>query len=256
MIRIEAHDLNVRVPGRTLCAGLSVRLRAGENWAILGPNGSGKTTLVHTMAGLRVPDDGRVVLNGSDIGAHSSRARARLLGVLLQHYDAAFPATVAEIVLTGRHPYLSRWQWHDDADDIELANSALAAVGLADFGPRRLSTLSGGERRRVEIATLLTQDPPVCLLDEPTNHLDLHHQIDVLRLLAERRWRPGCLTVFVLHDVNIATRFCTHALLLFGNGQYRYGKLPSILDTETLEQLYGCPIRPIEDAEGTFYFPA
>ncbi len=253
---LETQELAIRVPGRTLCLGLNLKLSVGENWAILGANGSGKTTLMHTLAGLRPADAGQVILDGRDINDYPHRARARHIGILFQDYGAGFPATVMETALTGRHPYLSRWQWQDDIDDVRLAKDALTAVGLDGFEARRLATLSGGERRRVEIAALLTQDPRVCLLDEPTNYLDLRHQIDMLELLAQRGRQAKCLNLFVLHDVNLALRFCTHALLLFGNGECLHGEMPSILDAERLRRLYGCPIRQIESTGRAFYTPA
>ncbi len=255
-MHLHTDRLDIRVPGKTLCAGLTLKLGPGENWALLGANGSGKTTLLHTLAGLRSADGGHVSLGERDIRDYPHRMRARHLGVLFQDYDVAFPATVLETVLTGRHPYLSRWQWQDDADDVRLAEAALAAVGLAGFEARRAYTLSGGERRRAEIAAVLAQDPPVLLLDEPTNHLDLRHQIEILQLLTQRRQQRDALSVLVLHDLNLATRFCTHALLLFGNGECRHGELPDILDTETLEMLYGYPIRKFETANGVLYGPA
>ena len=111
--------------------------------------------------------------------------------------------------MTGRYPHLDRWQW-EGAEDYRAAEAALEAVGLDGLARRPLTTLSGGERRRVEIAALLAQDAPICLLDEPINHLDLRHQVQVLDLLAERARRPGHLNLFVLHDVNLALRFGTH----------------------------------------------
>ncbi|MFQ5757048.1 MAG: ABC transporter ATP-binding protein [Acidiferrobacterales bacterium] len=255
-MRLQVDRLDVRVPGKHLCVGLTLQLGLGENWAVLGANGSGKTTLLHTLAGLRSADDGRVLLEERDIGDYPHRMRARHLGVLFQDYDTAFPATVLETVLTGRHPYLSRWQWQDDADDLGIAETALSVVGLAGFEHRRLSTLSGGERRRVEIAAVLAQDPPVLLLDEPTNHLDLRHQIEILQLLTRRRQQRDTLNVLVMHDINLALRFCTHALLLFGDGECRHGELPGILDVATLRDLYGYPIRKYDSADGVFYGPA
>lgn len=255
-MQLQTHELDIRVPGRTLCSALNLRVSAGENWAVLGANGSGKTTLLHTLAGLRAPDAGAVTLDERSIGKYSHRARARYVGVLLQDYGDAFPSTVIETVLSGRHPYLSRWRWQDDADDLRLAEQALASVGLENFADRSLVTLSGGERRRVEIATLLTQDPPIRLLDEPINHLDLRHQIEILRLLTTGRMRGEGFNMVVLHDLNLAARFCTHALLLFGNGECLYGKLAEVLQAEVLERLYGYPIRQIEAEGRLFYTPA
>lgn len=255
-MNLQTHTLEIEVPGRTLCTGLNLQIDPGQNWAILGANGSGKTTLLHTLAGLRPPASGTVTLDGRGITSYPHRERAKYLGLLLQDYGSAFPASVMETVLSGRHPYLSRWQWQDDIDDLRLAEAALSAVGLDGFADRALATLSGGERRRAEIATILAQDPPICLLDEPTNHLDLRHQIEILEHLTHRRRRVAGFNVLVLHDVNLAVRFCSHALLLFGGGECLYGKITDVLDAENLERLYGCPIRRVEAQDMSFYTPA
>jgi iron complex transport system ATP-binding protein len=255
MAVLETTDLSVVVAGKTLCAGLDLACYEGENWVVLGANGAGKTTLLHTLAGLKPPIHGQVTLAGRDLYTLAARERARKLGILLQDYDASFPATVMETVLTGRHPHLEPFRW-EGADDITRAKAALTAVGLAGLGHRLVTTLSGGERRRVEIATLLVQDTPVCLLDEPINHLDLRHQSEALNLLAARASAPQSLNVFVLHDVNLATRFCSHALLLFGNGEHMHGPLHDTLQRESLERLYRCRLREIKNGGDRVFLPA
>ncbi|MDH3514389.1 MAG: ABC transporter ATP-binding protein [Gammaproteobacteria bacterium] len=251
-LRTEA--LSLTIAGRRLCDRLSVTLRPGENWVILGANGSGKTTLLHAFAGLRAPDGGRVCLDDCEVGGITPRSRAQQIGLLFQDPETAFPATVLETVLTGRHPHLERWQWEGN-EDHRAALSALAAVGVEALARRPLATLSGGERRRVEIAALLTQDPPICLLDEPTNHLDLRHQIQILELLAGRVQRPGHLNIGVLHDVNLAARFGTHGILLFDDGECLHGPLPVVLKRANLERLYHCRLREIRDAGAGWFLP-
>lgn len=252
---LELRNVTLAVAGRTLCRNLSARLEAGQNWVILGANGSGKTTLLHTLAGLRATDEGQVLLDGRPVRDVPHRARARRLGVLLQDYEAGLPATALEVALTGRHPHLGRWQWEGEADR-GIARAALASLDLGGFESRTLGTLSGGERRRVEIAALLTQDAPLCLLDEPTNHLDLHHQVRVLAQLTARAQRPGHLNVMVLHDVNLAARFASHAILLHGNGSARVGPLAEVFTREHLERLYRCELRVLEDGGRRWYLPA
>lgn len=254
MALLNTRDLSLAVTGRTLCKQLDVRFESGENWVILGANGSGKTTLLHALAGLRPPDEGGVSLDDVDLRHIPPRRRARRLGVLFQDFEATFPATVLETVLTGRYPRLERWQW-EGAGDYRAAEAALEAVGLSGFAQRPLTTLSGGERRRVEIAALLAQDAPVCLLDEPTNHLDLHHQVRILELLTERARRPGHLNIFVLHDVNLAARFGTHGILLFDDGQHLHGALPDVMRRSNLERLYHCPLREIHADGVNWYLP-
>ncbi|MGE5241707.1 MAG: ABC transporter ATP-binding protein [Bacteroidota bacterium] len=251
---LETRDLSLTVAQRNLCARLNVRFEAGQNWVILGANGSGKTTLLHALAGLRAPDRGQVNLDGADIRALPHRQRARRVGLLFQDFETAFPATVLETVLSGRYPHLERWQW-EGAEDYRLAEAALAQMELAGFSGRPLATLSGGERRRVEIAALLAQEAPIQLLDEPTNHLDLHHQVRVLEQLAALTRQPERLNVLVLHDVNLALRFGTHAILLFDDGEHQHGPAAEILQRPNLERLYHCSLREIHADGARWYLP-
>ncbi len=252
MIRLEARALTLAVGTRTLCRELTIAFHAGQNWAILGANGSGKTTLLHTLAGLRAPDGGSVRLDDVDIRTWPARRRALQIGLMFQDYALAFPMTALDTVLTGRHPHLGRWTFEGD-DDYRCARNALAQIGLAEFDARSMSTLSGGERRRVEIAALLAQDAPICLWDEPTNHLDLRHRADMLRLLAARVERPGHVNLFVLHDVNAAWRRCSHALLLLADGTTLTGPIREVVSCRTLEQVYGCPFRELADGSERYY---
>ncbi|HSD95816.1 MAG TPA: ABC transporter ATP-binding protein [Sulfuricaulis sp.] len=251
---LRTDRLTLRIADRNLCNRLDVGFNEGENWVILGANGSGKTTLLHALAGLREPDQGGVLLDDVPVRDIPHRQRARRLGVLFQDFESAFPATVLETVLTGRYPRLERWQW-ESAEDYRAAEAALEAVELTGFVQRPLITLSGGERRRVEIAALLTQDAPICLLDEPTNHLDLRHQIRMLEMLASRAHRPGHLNIIVLHDVNLAARFGTHGILLFDDGECLHGPLSDMLSRPNLERLYHCRLREIHDDGARWYLP-
>lgn len=252
---LRAQKLSLMIAGRALCANLNVSLEAGENWVVLGANGSGKTTLLHALAGLRAPNAGMVTLDNDEIRAIPPRARARRLGVLFQDMETEFPATVIETVMTGRYPHLDRWQF-EGAEDYQMAETALKTVGLDGLALRPLATLSGGERRRVEIAALLAQDTPICLLDEPINHLDLRHQVQVLGLLAERARRPGHLNLFVLHDVNLALRFGSHGILMFDNGECLHGPLSEVLNRSNLERLYHCRLHELRDDGASWFLPA
>lgn len=254
MPRLEAHDLTLRIGKRLLVQELTVAFEAGQNWAVLGANGSGKTTLLQALAGLRRTDGGEVRLDGQAMQLTPRRVRARKLGILFQDTPNAFPASVFETVLSGRHPHHGFWQTESGADR-DVAHTALTAVGLADFSSRNVATLSGGERRRVEVATLLAQDAPLCLLDEPVNHLDPRHQIELLRLVCARAQVVGHLNLLVLHDVNLALRFCSHGLLLLADGGTRHGRLADILDSSILETVYGCAMREIRSDAGRLFFP-
>ncbi|WP_018719061.1 ABC transporter ATP-binding protein [Arhodomonas aquaeolei] len=255
MAVLEADSLDVRIAGQGVCTALSVALQPGQCWGILGANGTGKTTLLHTLAGLRPAQGGELRLDGESLPRIRRRALARRLGLMPQDSHDAFPTTVLETALIGRHPWLGTWEW-EGRQDTALAEAALADVGLASLADRPVNTLSGGERRRLALATLLTQDPEIALLDEPSNHLDLHHQIRVLELITARGREQARTVVMSLHDINLAARFCDHVLLLFGDGQACFGETSTVLNETMLERLYGHPIRIIDDGERRAFLPA
>jgi iron complex transport system ATP-binding protein len=238
--RLECRGVDVAVAGRTLVRALELEAQGGEFIAVLGRNGVGKTLTLHTLAGLRPPSSGTVTLDGRDLVAYPGRARARRLGLLPQLTEDPFPSTVFETALIGRHPHLPFWQW-EDAADFALARDALAAVDLAGLAERAVDSLSGGERRRLDIATLLAQEPAVYLLDEPTNHLDPRHRNDMLAIFRARADRGG-LVVAALHDATLAARCADQALLLFGDGRWRFGEAATILTDANLSELYEVPV--------------
>jgi iron complex transport system ATP-binding protein len=254
MSRLEAEQLGIRIGEIKVCSHLDLRINAGENWAILGRNGAGKTTLLHTLAGLRRPASGTVKLDGTPLPSLNRRRIARHIGVLLQDHQDAFPASVMETALIGRHPYLGPLQWEGAADSA-AATRALRAVGLEGMETRSIATLSGGERRRLGIATLLTQDPHLLLLDEPTNHMDLHHQILILDLLRQRTRDAAKSMLMVLHELNLALRYCDHFLLLYGAGETLQGTAEAVLTQPNLERLYGHPLQALQGPGGTVWLP-
>lgn len=252
---LGAQALNVSIGKRTLVHELNLQLYAGERLAILGRNGSGKSTLLHTLAGLRAPSQGLVTLCGSAYAELGLRQTARLRGLLSQSQIDAFPATVLETALIGRHPHLGRWGW-ETPHDRQLAEYALTTTGLSELAERSVHQLSGGERQRLAIATLLTQEPLLYLLDEPLTHLDLNHQVALLELFRRASEQHGCAQVMVLHEVNFARRYCTHALLLFGDGRWQEGPVEELLTAGNLSALYEHPLRALTDQDGLPYFVA
>ena len=246
-------SLDVSVASRTLVRELTLGLRQGSVTCVLGCNGAGKTLTLHTLAGVRAASAGSVDIHGQPLSSGSRKDLARALGLLTQTTEDPFPSTVLETVLIGRHPHIGFWQWENEHDQ-DIARAALAAVGLVGFEARDIATLSGGERRRVAIATLLTQDPSVMLLDEPTNHLDPHHQLEVLQLLRAKA-ANGHTILMSMHDAGLAARFADHALLLFGNGDWQFGAVRDVLNEQTISRLYGMRVQEVAWPGGRTFVP-
>ena len=262
MSTLEIKDLELGIGERTLVSGLNVRMNSGETWVVLGQNGSGKTTLLHALAGLRKPERGRVLLDGEALGNFSHRQRARHIGILFQDYEVLFPGSVIDTVLTSRYPYSGWSQLFGDSDEDRLiATRALKDQDLLDFESRNMASLSGGERRRVQIAALAAQTVPIQLLDEPSNHLDLRHQVQVLDYIVRSKDKApelrikDTLNVMAIHDINLALQYGTHAIMLFLDGTSKAGSLQDIVNQPSLEALYQCRLQTVRSDDRTLYFP-
>lgn len=251
---LQTVALSVRAGNSWACRELDFSIHPGERWGILGVNGVGKTSLLLTLAGIRRSSSGQILLQGKAIESIPARQRALLLGVLFQDSVDPFPSTVLETAMLGRHPHLAPWAWESEADRI-IVERAIRDVGLESMASRQVDTLSGGERRRLAIATLLAQDPGLMLLDEPTNHLDLQHQIGMLKLLSGRVNDSNKAFLMILHDPNLAMRFCDRVLLLFGDGRSEHGSVEEMLNEERLSLLYNHPIKAASTPLGNLFFP-
>ncbi len=242
MSLISCNNLTVKIADTQVCENLTLSIKTRENWAILGMNGCGKTTLLHSLAGLLLPQSGDINIGTINLNTLPRREVAQQLGLLLQHQEDHFPGTVLEAVLIGRHPHLKSWQWETESDE-QLVIDTLKLVGLEHFSQRSILTLSGGERQRVALATLLVQQTKIRLLDEPVNHLDIHHQHEVMKILTKND--DNIANMFVLHDVNLAARYCDHALLIYGDGKVLQGTTTDVLSEKNLAELYLYPLQEI-----------
>jgi iron complex transport system ATP-binding protein len=242
---LGAHDLGRTVQGVDLLVGVDLLAPSGLLTGIVGPNGSGKSTLARCLAGVTPPDRGAVTLDDADLRALPRRSAARRLAFVEQQAHTDIDHRVLDVVRLGRLPWRSRLgTLDDDADDV--CREALAEVGMAGTEQRRWSGLSGGERQRVQIARALAQDPAVLVLDEPLNHLDVHHQFELLDLLA-----GGSRTVVVvLHDLDLAVRYCDHLVVLDGGRVAAAGAPEDVLTPGLLAEVFRVRGRTIRTPDG------
>lgn len=239
MILLQTKNLNVTIAAKKVCENLSLELNAGEIIGLLGPNGSGKTTLLKTIAGLLPAHSGEIFLLQKHLSRLSEKDVAQKLGFLFQDSQDVFPQTVFEFCSAGRYPYFDYLAW-ESAEDLKIIEQALTSMSLENHATQLINTLSGGERRRLAIATLLTQMPRIYLLDEPTNHLDLHFQLKILDLFKLLAKQQSVGIVMSLHDINFAAQYCDKILFLTGDGSYLLGEPAMIISKDNLEKIYQC----------------
>lgn len=253
MSALQLQNLAMALPNGQSADPLTFSVFPGECWGVLGPNGAGKTTLLHTLAGLRPPASGRLLLEQRPLGDFARGELARRLSLVQQEQINGFPASVREVAMMGRYPHMSRWQNPSDAD-WQIVTSTLRRLSLADLAGRDATTLSGGEARRLALAVALIQNPSVLLLDEPTNHLDPGWQMRALVMIQDFA-RQGGAVALSLHDINYAVRFCTHLLLMYPDGSACWGAREDMLVTQALEKLYDQRLARAEVAGQTVFVP-
>ena len=245
---LEARSVSFRYGGTQLLRGISLNVGAGEVVGLIGPNGAGKTTLLKLMACLLRPESGQISLDRQQLETISEAARARLLAFLPQGAPAHWPLTVERLVELGRIPHRAWWQGLS-TDDQTSVHEAMVRMDVARLRGRVVTTLSGGERARVLLARVFATQPQVILVDEPVAPLDPFHQLQVMRALREHAAEGGSVLV-VLHDLNLAARFCDRLLLLDRGTIVCQGAPRQVLEKPALAAAYAVRIDTVEDANG------
>ncbi len=239
MLRVE--KLDVSRGTRSVLQGIDLQLRAGEVFGVLGPNGAGKSTLLGALSGELAVAAGQVLLAERPLAQWPSRERAQRLAVLPQQSSLNFGFRVEEVVAMGRLPHAE-----GRAADLRIVDKALAAADAAHLQGRSYLALSGGERQRVHLARVLAQlwpgaDGRVLLLDEPTSALDPLHQhstLQAVRGFAER----GAAVLVILHDLNLAARYCDRLLLLHEGHAHLQGSVEEVLQPQPLREVFGLDV--------------
>jgi iron complex transport system ATP-binding protein len=238
---LEAHDLTIGYNGEPVLREVSLAAARGQLVGIVGPNGSGKSTLVRSLSRVLPPLSGRVLLDAADIYRMTARELARRLAVVPQDNQVAFDFPVREVVLMGRAPHLSRFGL-ERPQDYAIADEAMRLTHTEVFAHRPITSLSGGERQRCMIARALAQQPEVLLLDEPTAHLDINHQIEILDLTRRLTAERGLATLVVLHDLNLASQYCDHLVLVAQGRTLAEGTPQEVVTESRIRAAYGADV--------------
>ncbi|MFE3451013.1 ABC transporter ATP-binding protein [Nonomuraea sp. NPDC059194] len=245
MTRLRAEGVTLGYDDQAVVTNLDVLVPDGRITAIVGANACGKSTLLRGLARLLKPRRGAVYLDGKALTELSTHEVAKTLGLLPQTPLAPDGITVADLVSRGRYPHQGWFRRWTEGDD-DAVTRALDATGTADLVNRPLRQLSGGQRQRVWVAMALAQDTDLLLLDEPTTYLDINHQVELLRLLRKLNAESGKTIVVVLHDLNLACRFCDHVIAMAEGAIVAEGAPTSVITAELVEKVFGlsCVVVP------------
>lgn len=222
---------------KVLLHPLGLDLPTGRFIALVGHNGSGKSTLLKLLARQQAPTEGEIRFMGQPAKTWSARSLARRLAYMPQNTPPAAGMLVKELVALGRYP------WHGalgrfGAQDQAKVDEAIERTGIAPFADRLVDTLSGGERQRAWLAMMIAQDADCFLLDEPTSALDVNHQIEVLSLVRDLVRDKGITVIAVLHDINMAARFCDMIVALHSGQLIARATPEEIMTPDELFRIY------------------
>lgn len=228
---IEVDKLNIGYGPRCVLKDASFALGEGEVVGIIGCNGAGKSTLLKTMRGFLPKQSGSVCYFGKKLEAYEDKELAMKIAYLQQHVELGFGYTGKDIVMAGRYPYMKWWE-REGRKDEELALACMAYTGTAELADRPITEVSGGQKQRILIAKVLAQQTPIIFLDEPTTGLDMVYQEEIFRF-AKALGSMGKTMLMVVHELNLASKYCSRILLL-GEGTLLADGAPSQVFTEEL----------------------
>ena len=234
---LQVSDLRVDLGGKTVLDGAGLTLRAGELVCVVGPNGAGKSTMVRAAAGLQRFERGAVEWMGRPLAELRGRKLALIRAFVPQRGRVPDGVTVHDAVSIGRSAHLRMLQRATGADR-EAVDRALARAGVQDFRDRHLSTLSGGELQRVQIAVALAQEAPVLIADEPTSQLDLGATVEVAKLLRGLA-HDGLAVLLVAHDLGLAAAVADQVVVIHEGRSVATGPPVEALDAERLREVWG-----------------
>ena len=248
---ISLEQIDITIPGSILVQNLTASFKDNEFIAILGRNGTGKSLTLHTIAGLRDPKKGKIVLGKDNLKNLNRREIAIRLSLLTQDSEDILPSTVYDTASIGRHPHKKPFSG-ETQQDREMTLDSLRKVSLENKLEQDIHSLSGGEKRRLSIAQVLNQDTKIFLLDEPTNHLDPLHQYQVLDTF-KKFTKKSYLVIATMHDPNLIFRYADKCLLLYGDGRWILGETDDVMNEENLSSLYGIEMQKIKQDNRTLF---
>jgi iron complex transport system ATP-binding protein len=234
---IKIKDFTFSIGEKKILDSVSLTIGEGDYLSIIGPNGAGKTTLLKCIIRIFTGGKGTIIINGKSIHLYKQKELARLMAYVPQGGGFSVPFTVMEFVMLGRYPHLSPFTLIHQMDRIAVSD-ALDLTGTSHLAHRYMTTLSGGERQSVYVASALAQGARLLLLDEPTTFLDPKHQSNILNVMKRCNRELGITIVSVTHDINAAVLESDQIIILKNGKVFFTGNAPDVMNNDLLETVY------------------
>lgn len=241
MIEVKDICFSYKSSENTVLDGVSFQLEAGECLAILGNNGVGKSTLLKCIDRINKINSGSVLVDGKNMFALSRREMARSIAYVPQDTESSH-SMVFDTVLLGRKPYI---KWDIGDEDKKIVSDIIDQFGLSEYKARYINELSGGELQKVVLARAMAQQPDFLLLDEPTSSLDPRNQHEMLRNVRKLAADNQMGVAIVIHDLNLAMRYCDKFLFLKDGRVYSYGDIETVT-SEAIHDVYDMEAEIVE----------
>lgn len=234
---LSFEDVHTGYGDREIIRGFTAAFDAGEFVGIIGSNGTGKSTLLKCLSGIIPVTGGKITIEGRDNASLTQRERSRKVAVVPQSFAIDYDFLVEDMVMMGRNPYLG-YKDRESTEDWKIVDHAMNISDTKKFRGRLFNELSGGEKQRVIIARAIAQQPDILLLDEPTSALDVHHQIEVMEMIETLNREAQMTVVAVLHDLNLAARYCRRLVMLYNGRVVADGTPKEVIVEHNMELLY------------------
>ncbi len=234
---LSVKNLNFSYGSNKIINDISFNIKEGSFISIVGPNGAGKSTLVNIISKILGKFDGSIEVCGDDISKLTTKDIARMIAVVPQSTNPSFSFTVEEMVLMGRHPYISRFE-SESKEDFEFVREVMGKTKITQFADRKFNELSGGEKQRVVRAQALAQDSSILLLDEPTSHLDINFQIEFMNLFLKLNREEGKTIIGIFHDINLAIQNSSQIMLLKEGSIFGFGEPEEVISRQNLKSVF------------------
>jgi len=235
-MKLKVSDVEFSYASVPILKGVCLELAQSEMLGIIGPNGAGKSTLIRCIDRILAPQRGSILVDEREIKEIHRRELAKKLGYIPQSGHHSFPATVFDVVLTGRRPHIG---WRSSEKDEEKVLDVLQMLNIENLAMRDINEISGGQQQKVFIARALVQEPDVLLLDEPTSNLDIRHQLDVMDAIKNLVREKKISAIMAIHDLNLGSRYSDRIIMLNGGTIIDAGNPASVLTPENIKQVYG-----------------